>query len=101
MRRRGSSRREFPAALAEFREADWLAAPVTDSEAVMFGDAAYWAAQPDMAGRLRWSLAMHRWGEARLAWADENLTAQGWCDVLMETLGTPLWTRPPQWSPLA
>lgn len=93
MRRRGR-RREFPPALAEFREADWLAAPATDAEAAMFGDVSYWLAHPDMAGRLRWSLAVHRWEQARLAWADANLTAQGWCDVLVETLGTPLYTRP-------
>ena len=39
----------------------------------MFGDVAYWLANPDIADRLRWSLAMHRWEQARLARADANL----------------------------
>jgi hypothetical protein len=93
MRRHGR-RREFPPQLAEFREADWLAAPPTDDEAALFGDVAYWLTDPEAAGRLRWSLAQHRWGEARLAFADEHFGVQGWAGVLVETLGTPLYTRP-------
>jgi hypothetical protein len=84
---------EWPLELAEFREADWLAVPPTGEEARVFGDEAYWQACPDMADRLRWSLATSRWGDARLAWADANLGVQAWSAVLAETLSTPLWTR--------
>lgn len=84
----------MPAALVTFAEADWLAAPVTDAEADMFGDEAYWAAHPDMASKLQRSLALERWIEARLSWADANLGAEGWCDVFVETAGIPSYTRP-------
>jgi hypothetical protein len=91
---RWRSRPQWPPPLAEFHEPAWLAVPPDAQEAATFGDEAYWAAHPDMADRLRWSLAMQRWGEARMAWADANLGVQAWFVVVMETLSTPLYTRP-------